>query len=220
MTTRERRRRWILAWAGCALLLGISLAWLGVTLLRQDEAHVPVAFGAVALAAVTAVSVWGGSLLAGDVRRTPKVGPAVWEELRQPLRAMPKLPESRRLETLLDGLVLASQPVKLGPVRLRDIIQECVRRSATPVLVHEGGDPHVLGDAQALSYALDALLQGRSGARIELRTEGRLAEITIRGEPATAASFAVVRQVIEAQGGELLTGENAPRIRLPLTTVS
>ncbi len=195
------------------MVLGGCLAWLGLTLAYETE--LPAAYWAVGAATLLVATAWGRVLTQTPPTRIPNLSTTVWEELRQSLQ------HPGSTEKLLDGLVLASQPLQAQPVRLREMVQASIRRCPSPALVHEGGDPHIVGDPAAIAYALDALLDpllnGRTNARIELTVDGRIAEIAVRGI-GQFIGLSIIRRLIEAQGGELLAEPDAARIRLPLQT--
>jgi len=191
------------------ITLAGSFGWLGLTL--AYETVLPLAYWAVGAATLLVAAAWGRFLIQTPPPRLPNFGTPVWEELRQ------SLPHPGSTEKLLDGLVLASQPLQAQPVRLREMVQASIRRCASPALVHEGGDPYIAGDPAAIAYALDALLNGRTHARIELTVDGRTAEVAVRGT-GQFTGLSIIRRLIEAQGGELLAEPDAARIRLPLQT--
>jgi len=209
VTTRATRLRHLVIWVACVVILAVCFAWLGLTL--AQDAELPLPFWAAGLAIVVAALGWGLTLDRSSPSRIPRLGGSEWEELQRSL----KQPESAA--QLLDGLILAAHPLSAEPVRLREIIQASIIRRAPEALVHEGGDPYVIADPAAIAYVLDTLLSGRTTSRIELKTEGRIAEVTVRGTgPLTGIS--IIRRLVEAQEGELVVDSDAVRLRLPIRT--
>ncbi len=117
-------------------------------------------------------------------------------------------------------------------IRLRDVVRESLERMSPAIAgqgfalrVHQGGDPQVNADAGALGHALDQLLKlglrsvgQRHIIQAQLTTQGKQAEISVLadGMILDGLQLAVVRQMLEVQGGEVLMDHTAIRMRLPL----
>lgn len=117
-------------------------------------------------------------------------------------------------------------------VRLREVVRESVERMS-PVIaargfalrIHQGGDPQVNADAGSLGHALDQVLklalrgQGRA-IEAHLIAEGKEAEVSVQADDVgfDDLTLAVVRQILEVQGGEMIMNHTVIRMRLPLAT--
>ena len=100
------------------------------------------------------------------------------------------------------------------PVRLRELVQESLQRSGLTPRLHQGGDPHVLGDRRALGRAFDRLLS--HATEVHLTTAGPVAELVVLGVGHDEFGFWVARKIVEAHGGGLQHSGAQYRLTLPL----
>lgn len=100
------------------------------------------------------------------------------------------------------------------PVRLREVLQDALRRSGIEVRLHQGGDPHVSGDREALARVFDVLLT--HATEVHLTTAGPLAELVVMGVGYEEFRVWVARKIVEAHGGELRHSGGEFRMTLPL----
>ena len=107
-------------------------------------------------------------------------------------------------------------PLTLRPTRLREVLQESLLRIGVDVPTHQGGDPHVAGDSDALGRAFDVLVSG--GAQVHLTTEGPVAGLTVVGGSGNADEFGVLvaRRIVEMHGGQLHFTADGFRVTLPV----
>ncbi len=223
MTTRQQRYRQLFQWAISTLALGVSLIWLGLAVLHQDEAHLPLAFWSVAAAAVLTLGLFGRNAL----RRSPPRPPAdpFWPQLAATAAAALQQPvnQNAQAEDALNDLAQSARTVQgltLQPTRLRAVLQACVRRMmarGVQLRIHEGGDPHVSADAPALEHALDCLLrQAAEGIELRLTVADSWAEFTAAGVAPGPNELGVAQRIVEAHGGEIVRNATTCQVRLPL----
>ena len=157
-----------------------------------------------------------------------RLAAALSEELRTP-----GLPPARAqlLKEDLYFLARAEAGQTVGRVRLREVLQESLRRCC-PALeqegyrlqTHEGGDPHVLADPDALGHAIDSLLRPTQVVgdvreiQIQLSSKRTTAALEITGASIDPLSAEIAKRIIEIQGGEVCVEGRAVTIRLPLLT--
>lgn len=146
-----------------------------------------------------------------------------------------ELAGGERTQDLVDSqlyLKRAAVGTERARIRLRDVLRESIERMSPAIAsqgfalrIHQGGDPQVNADAGTLGHALDQLfklgLRGvgqRHVIQAQLTTQGKQAEVSVVAEGMTFddLQLAVVRQILEVQGGEVLMDHTAIRMRLPL----
>lgn len=130
------------------------------------------------------------------------------------------LPGAAPLSRDLIHLARAELGFPLQPVRLRELLQAAVRRAAergVQVQVHEGGDPHVAADAEALGHALDiALRHAAAGSRVLLTTDGARAEVILQMAFESRQDVAVLRRIVQAHRADFTSTETEVRLSFPL----
>ena len=155
-----------------------------------------------------------------------RLAAALSEELRTP-----GLPDARAqlLKEDLFFLARAEAGQTLRRVRLREVLQDSLRR-CLPALehdgyrlqTHEGGDPHVLADAEALGHAINNLLRPAQPLgeereiQIELTSKRTTVALEIAGAGSNREATAISQRIVEAHGGQLRIEGLMVKILLPL----
>ena len=187
---------------------------------------------ALLLSAALVVSI--AMLLRRDHHRAQQLARRRWrlvatltEELRSPNVSSAR---AQRLKDDLFFLARAEAGPALGRVRLREVLQDSLRR-CLPALeqdgyrlqTHEGGDPHVLADAEALGHAVDNLLrlarpsEGNNPViQIQLTSKRTKVALEIAGGGGDHQAAAISQRIVEAHGGQLCVEARGVTIHLPL----
>ena len=184
-------------------------------------------------ALVVSIVTFCRTLLRRDRRRLRQSAQRHWRlaaTLSEELRT-PSLPHARAqlLNEDLYFLARAEAGQTFGRVRLREVLQGSLRRCG-PALeqasyrlqTHEGGDPHVLADADALGHAIDSLLRPTQVVgevreiQIQLTSKRTTAALEIWGASIDPQAASIAKRVVEAQGGELCVEARGVTIHLPL----
>jgi hypothetical protein len=184
---------------------------------------------AAALAATLAVS--AGFLLRNLLRRRDQQrerrAREDWrlaEELAEGLRG----PHAEQRIDDLRFLARAEAGHILTRVRLREVVRESLSRVGPEVpaewLVHEGGDPYVQADQDALGHALDVIFRSlieraeHRVVRVQVTADGPQASLTVSAEtPFDRQRLALASRIVETQGGEVHLQDVSVNFRLPLS---
>lgn len=161
-------------------------------------------------------------------RRRWRLVAALTEELRSPNVSSAR---AQRLKDDLFFLARAEAGPALGRVRLREVLQDSLRR-CLPALehdgyrlqTHEGGDPHVAADAEALGHAVDNLLRPPPSAgnnpviKIHLTSKRTTVALEIAGAGGDHQATVISQRIVEAHGGQLGVEARSVTIHLPLVS--
>jgi signal transduction histidine kinase len=225
MTRARRNRRIVLLLS--LVPLGVSLCWLGWLVFRM-EGVVPLAFYAVVAAIIVALAMFCHY----DHEETQRLRALDAQLSRWAKLASRETPSEGLLRDFIRyAPASAAAALDRRPTRLREVVQESAERMTGPLTerrielrTHQGGDPHVAADREALGHALDKLIAKalhdageRRFIEIHLTTHGAHAELAVSNvEPYEEFGVAVARQIAEAHGGHLSLEDRALRLRLPL----
>ncbi len=160
-------------------------------------------------------------------RRRWRLVAALTEDLRSPNVSSAR---AQRLKDDLFFLARAEAGTALGRVRLREVLQDSLRR-CLPALehdgyrlqTHEGGDPHVAADAEALGHAVDNLLRlvrpsagNNPVIKIHLTSKRTTVALEIAGAGGDHQAAAIAQRIVEAHGGQVSVEGRSVTIRMPL----